>query len=202
MFLDRSKWATTRRAGRAATRLGVVTSLAIFSASAAGCGGSGSTSSEHAATPWVVAVPAIRPLSLAESLNIIRSDRGSGPSSLYVAQASAAVFAVGQDRLNTAHPEWKALLRKVCGPTGLLSEALAEGWDVTVTGFVDTTGPMGAGTLNDRLQAARAKRAGAELVSECRIPANRVKTRKGGVGGPGAHGRRITVTYTREPLKP
>jgi hypothetical protein len=197
MSLDLTSWARTLRAGNAATRAAVVASLAMFAASVAACGDS--TPSQRTPT-WVVTVPAIRPLSLTEALGIIRSNRGSGPSSLYVAQASAAVFALGEDRLNTAHPEWKALLRKVCGPQGLLAEALAQGWAVTVTGFVDTTGPMGAGTLNDRLQAARAKRAAAELVSECRIPASRVKTRKGGVGGAGPHGRRITVTFTREPL--
>ena len=184
----------TRATHGAAIPLGVIVSLALVSTP--GCGGADSSSHRTTASAaWTVGVPDARPLSLAQSLRVIRS--ADGPNSLDVADASAAVFALGKDRLDTSHPEWRRLVRKVCGSDGLLDEALAAGWMLTVTGFVDSTGPVGAGTLNDRLQRSRADRAAHALIAECRIPKNRIQTRKGGVGGAGRKGRRITVTYTR-----
>jgi hypothetical protein len=148
---------------------------------------------------WETTFPAISTPSLAAALRIIDSSAHSGPPSFPVATASAAIFALGSARLDTRNPIWARLVTEVCGAKHrrLLHAALEHGWTVTVTGFVDTSGPDGPGTLNDRLQSTRARRAAALLQQRCGIPPNRIRTRKGGVGGPGQPGRRITVTFTR-----
>ena len=148
-------------------------------------------------TTWTVAVPTVLPRTLEEALRIIGSDPSRGPNTLFVGDLSAAVFAFADDRPDTEHLEWKKLIGDLCGPSGLLGRALSAGWDVTVTGFVDSTGPTGPGTFNDQLQASRADGAARELATACRIPSDRIHTAKGGVGGEGAAGRKVRVDYTR-----
>jgi hypothetical protein len=142
-------------------------------------------------------MPAVRQRTLDEALQIIGSDPAVGPRALPVGDLSAAVFCLGCDDLDTNHPEWQQLVADVCGETGYLDEALAHGWDVTVTGFVDSTGPMGPGTLNDQLQESRARVASEQLIPACSIPPDRIHIAKGGVGGDGPSARKVTVSYTR-----
>lgn len=167
----------------------------LFISVGAACGAESADSQPR--TTWTIAVPTVVPRTLEEALKIIGSDPAVGPSSFFVGELSAAVFEFEDDRPNTQHPEWQTLVDDLCGPNGLLAQALAAGWDVTVTGFVDSTGPSGPGTFNAGLQIARAE-AAAQLLSEaCPVPANRIHAAPGGVGGDDASGRKVTVTYTR-----
>ncbi|MCA9563694.1 MAG: hypothetical protein KC561_09410 [Myxococcales bacterium] len=168
------------------------------------CSGAGSEEGDAVpASTWSVPVPAVKPRTLNESLAIIQSDPATGPSSLEAARTSAAVFDVGSDKLEPSHPSWQTLVRDVCGPRdgekGLLADALAAGWNVTVTGYVDSTGPTGPGTRNEHLQDGRAATAKEELSRACSIPEGRALTARGGVAGDGAEARKVTVTYTRGP---
>jgi len=173
---------------------------ALLALVAVSCGTTTSTKGARAEpTTWTVSVPTVVAHTLNEALAIIGSDPAVGPRSLDVGVLSASVFALGDDHPDTTNKEWQDMATSLCGPDGLVDEALAGGWDVTFTGYVDSSGPTGPGTLNDRLLETRATAAASELGQTCKIPADRIKTAKGGIGGDGAAGRKVTVAYTRSP---
>jgi hypothetical protein len=145
-----------------------------------GCGASSSDakSEQQVVAPWTVPVPTVVPRTFEELRKLL------------------------EGKLDKTSKEWLLVVDAVCGPSGSLTSALAAGWDVTVTGFVDSSGPLGPGTLNDSLQTSRATAAAIALEEACQLSPERTITQKGGVGGDGPAGRKVTVTYTRGLVKP
>jgi len=146
---------------------------------------------------WTIELPSVQPPTLEDSLKIIDAAPGDGPSVLPIGTLSAAVFARGDATLDTSNPEWKSLENDLCGQRRLLAAALSHGWDVSVTGFIDSSGSMGPGTLNAQLPMERARTAVDALRHACAIPVARIVAKAGGVDGPGAAARRVVVTYER-----
>jgi hypothetical protein len=169
-----------------------------------GCGASSSDakSEQQVVAPWTVPVPTVVPRTFEELRKLLESDPKSGPSTIDIGELSPAVFPLASGKLDKTSKEWLLVVDAVCGPSGSLTSALAAGWDVTVTGFVDSSGPLGPGTLNDSLQTSRATAAAIALEEACQLSPERTITQKGGVGGDGPAGRKVTVTYTRGLVKP
>lgn len=169
----------------------------VAAAAASGCGAAPSPSAGGPSTTWTASVPAIASHTLDEALAIIGSDHGAGPDPLPIGELSAAVFARGVSRPDTTTKQWQDLVTGVCGDGGAkLRAALDAGWDLTLSGFVDSTGSV---SINDALQDGRAIEAGQLLGAACGVPPGRIRTAKGGVAGPGAEARKVTVLLTRTP---
>jgi outer membrane protein OmpA-like peptidoglycan-associated protein len=167
----------------------------MFTASA--CVATAHAANPRAAAPWTVHVPAVQAPSLHQIRQILGSVPGAGPNLLPLGKLSAASFTRGDSQVRTSSRQWISLERQLCGTEGSLAEALSLGWHITVTGYIDSTGLMGPGTLNSRLPIERAQAAARALEDACRVPTGRITTAGGGVDGPGASARKVTVDYTR-----
>lgn len=141
----------------------------LVAAVLAGCGGGGeetvaptTTSSTWRAEP--AAVPAV-------NYDEIFDVDPAADIAHQIDQLTAAVFPIGDPNPDTTSLEWVNLAETACGrdPAGetLLGLALEHGWTIEVTGFVDASGPMGPGSINDSLDRDRAQATARLLAQAC-----------------------------------
>jgi hypothetical protein len=166
-----------------------------------GCGdGANEAVSSESVVEWTVPVPEFTARPLDELWGDVLSPPGPGPEELSLLEIPAAVFDNNSGRPRTSEPAWQELITLACDPEGVVQAALANGWDIVVTGFVDSVGGHGPGTRNDELQLERAEAAEAELLVSCEaagaaIPSERVLVARGGIAPDDT--RKVVVTLTR-----
>lgn len=112
----------------------------------------------------------------------------------------AEVFDLNSGKPRTDQADWQALIRLACDKNGVVQTALANAWDVVVTGYVDSVGPFGPGTRNEELPLERANEARSALLASCQargatIPEDRVQARGGGLSSDNT--RKVVVTLAR-----
>ncbi|MGH3848459.1 MAG: hypothetical protein ACRDRT_01945, partial [Pseudonocardiaceae bacterium] len=162
------------------------------------CGSSADISTS--ASTWTVPVPPVKPKSLDELMGVVLSPPGPNAQELTILSIPAAVFDNNSGKPHTDHPDWKALVALACDSAGIVQVALKNGWDVLITGFVDSVGPFGPGTRNEELPLERANEARSALLARCQsmhasIPNDSALAKSGGLSPDNT--RKVVVTVAR-----
>lgn len=171
-----------RRATAAKRLLAAVAALA-----AAACGQAGQAAPE----PFQVALPSGNALSRAQVQELLGALSDPAKNEVPGPPLPASVFALNDDRPQSDHPNWKALLSELAEAR---EAALRNGWNVLVEGFTDSSGTAARNAVLSQQRAERTREAALALG----YPADRVLARGQGVGGTSGLDRRVVVTFVRE----
>lgn len=175
-------------------RLGAVLAIGILTLSACGADSSRDDPAASRVT-WAAPFPEVGPATLDELTEVISDPPQPEPVTLSVGELPAAVFCLGCEEPDVAHPEWRALVERLCGTDTLAQLAVSEGWTIQITGFVDESGPHGPGTANAQLPLARARASAAVLQETCSIPAASIEAYDGGVSS--SNVRQVVIAFHR-----
>ena len=177
-----------RCVGRSASRLLASVVAAGISVVALGaCGGSADSTTpggsfSTSVPQWSVDVAAVDAPTMGELRDRLGQEPAGPNDELQAASIPADVFGNENDQPDTSRPEWTNLITSLCtGEQPLLALADTNGWTMTVTGYVDTLGPQGPGTLNDHLDQARADAAAQKIGSDCGTDSAAFQTLGGGI---------------------